>query len=133
MVMNKILSLVYMLFFRCSRFKTVLLLLCFFVMSTFVHAQKKVRIWGYVVDRITYQAVNDVKFTVMTVDSVALFSDLSGEGDKGGKPMSFVIFSITQAGKYIIKCEKEGYETTYNDYEVKKLYPDILIKGKVAN
>ncbi len=97
------------------------------VISTIsVLAQKtkehEVHIWGHLVDAITYKPVIDATFTVMNSDSIAIVSKKTGMGDYSGMPRAFVAFSINKAGKYIIKCEKEGYETTYNDYEIKKIY-----------
>ena len=82
----------------------------------------EVQIWGHLVDIFTYKPVIDATFTVMTSDSVAVTSGKTSQGDYSGIPRAFVIFNLNKAGKYIIKCEKEGYETTYNDYEIKKIY-----------
>lgn len=101
--------------------------LVFLVMSAFSIFSKdikehEVQIWGHLVDILTYKPVIDATFTVMTSDSVAVTSGKTSQGDYSDIPRAFVIFNLNKAGKYIIKCEKEGYETTYNDYEIKKIY-----------
>ena len=80
------------------------------------------QIWGHLVESITYKPVSDATFTVMTSDSVVVFSDITGSGDFNGLPRAFALFSLNKAGRYILKFEKDGYETTYNNYEIKKIY-----------
>ena len=104
-------------------FATIVFLAISFI-SVFAQNAKEheVRIWGYLVDAITYKPVIDAIFTVMNSDSIALTSEKTNMGDSNGIPRAFIVFSVNKAGRYIIKCEKEGYETTYNDYEIKKIY-----------
>ena len=101
--------------------------LVFFIISAIsIYAQDKkereVLIMGHLVDIFTYKPVIDATFTVMNSDSIALFSGKTSMGDTNGIPRAFASFKLNEAGKYIIKFEKEGYETTYNDYEIKKIY-----------
>lgn len=107
-----------------SRFLTAIVFLVMSSISIFSQNTKEheVQILGYLADAITYKPVFDATFTVMNSDSIALISEKTGEGDYNGMPRAFVIFNINKAGKYIIKFEKEGYETTYNNYEIKKIY-----------
>ena len=98
------------------------LVLLFIMFSITIKAQNEVQVWGYVVEDFTYQPVYDVTYTVMTSDSIPLYSQKTGQGDSGGRPYAFATFPLSKAGKYIIKCEKDGYETTYNDYEIKKIH-----------
>ena len=80
-------------------------------------------ILGYLVDSRTEEPVYDAKVTVILASdtNVVIPAGISG-GEQNGFARSWVSFTVNQPGNYIVKCEKEGYETTYNSWSIEKLY-----------
>ena len=85
--------------------------------------QYETSVWGYLVDDIMYQPVVGARVTVMTAkDSTVINSLVTRIGNRSNTPCAFVRFDITGPGEYIIKAEADGYETTYNNWSIDKLY-----------
>ena len=87
------------------------------------HKLHETDILGYLVDSRTEEPVYDAKVTVILASdtNVVIPAGISG-GEQNGFARSWVSFTVNQPGNYIVKCEKEGYETTYNSWSIEKLY-----------
>ena len=82
----------------------------------------KTKVLGYLVDEITGQPVK-AKVTIMMAKDGTIFDTLTTKMQTNGYiERSWVTFTISQPGDYIIKCEADGYETTINHWSVNKLY-----------
>ena len=83
----------------------------------------EVSVWGYLVDDMMQQPVAGAKVTIMSAkDSTIIDSIVTRIGNRANTPCAFVRFDITGPGEYIIKAEADGYETTYNNWSIDKLY-----------
>ncbi|MGN1236772.1 MAG: outer membrane beta-barrel protein, partial [Bacteroidaceae bacterium] len=90
-----------------------------------INAQEEYKhvVFGSLEETITRKPVYDAKLTLLDADSVALSNPiLIGKGNTAGHLYASVSIKINKAGKYILRCEKEGYITSYNNFEIKKLY-----------
>ena len=82
----------------------------------------KTKVWGYLVDEVTQQPVYNPKVTIIRAeDSSDTIRVQTVSGDYSGFPRSFIIFTITKPGEYIIECEADGYETAYITWSLTKL------------
>ncbi|MBO4487424.1 MAG: carboxypeptidase regulatory-like domain-containing protein, partial [Bacteroidaceae bacterium] len=113
---------------KFSRFFIVLAAQCLLFASLCFAQDKKenklsTNVWGYLVDDMTGAPVVGAKVTIMSAkDSTVVDTIITEEGNQGYIKRSFVIFTITEPGEYIIKAEAEGYEPTVNRWSVEKLY-----------
>lgn len=111
-----------------------LLTLC----SVTASAQTFYKLRGAVRDSFTKEAIRDVLLTLMTEDSVKV-SQIRSWGSSPGSP-NYTIDSIPGSGRYIIRCEKKGYSTTYQDVTLKyirlrqttQLIGDILMPKEMT-
>ncbi|MBR4783291.1 MAG: carboxypeptidase regulatory-like domain-containing protein, partial [Bacteroidaceae bacterium] len=112
---------------KFSRFFIVLAAQCLLFASLCFAQDKKenkynTQVWGYLVDDATMKPI-DANITLMNAnDSTVIAIFKTSRGDYSGIPRAFVIFTLTKPGNYIIKAEAEGYEPTYNNWNVPKLY-----------
>lgn len=82
--------------------------------------ERTVTIYGPVRDYVTHNAIEGAKLTLMQSDSTVIDSCRNNYGYiEWRKLYSFRNLTV---GKYILKAEKEGYETLYENIEVKKIY-----------
>ena len=79
-------------------------------------------VWGYIVDDATQQPVQCKVSLLLAKDSSVVITQNTSGGDYSGKPRAWFVFTLTQPGEYIIKAEADGYETTYTNWSVPKLY-----------
>ncbi|MBQ7742820.1 MAG: hypothetical protein IJT90_07865 [Bacteroidaceae bacterium] len=79
-------------------------------------------VWGYIVDDATQQPVQCKVSLLLAKDSSVVITQNTSGGDYSGKPRAWFVFILTQPGEYIIKAEADGYETTYTNWSVPKLY-----------
>ncbi len=78
---------------------------------------------GKVADELTSQPVFDVQCELMwAADSTLVDTIRTTKGDINNKPTSFVMFCIRRPGRYILRMQKDGYETTEQLFEVKRFY-----------
>ena len=97
-------------------------LLCASLAQVKQEKEYKTKVWGYLVDEVTQQPVYNAKVTVTpTQDGGDTIKVRLVSGDYSGFPRSFIIFTITKPGEYIIKCEADGYETTSFTWSIPKL------------
>lgn len=81
------------------------------------------RVLASLVDDVTLQPVPDVKVTILWAqDSSLITTAATGNGRTGYKEYTAVNFYINKIGDYIAKCEAPGYETTYNNFTITKIY-----------
>ncbi len=74
-------------------------------------------------ESITRKPIYEAHVTLMKADSTVLKDSLSiGEGNRNGVLYGNIFFRISEPGKYILKCEKEGYQTGFYNFEIKKFY-----------
>ena len=87
------------------------------------HKLQETEVLGYLLEQKTQQPVYDAKISVILASdtNVVIPAEISG-GEQNGFARAWVAFSISQPGDYLIKCEGDGYETTYTSWSVKKLY-----------
>ena len=103
--------------------KILILLLLLSCIRISAQEEYKYVVSGSLEETITRKPVYDAKLTLLDADSVALSNPIFiGNGNKAGHLFASVSIQINKAGKYILKCEKEGYITSYNNFEIKKLY-----------
>ena len=114
---------------KTRTFLTVLAAQCLLLASLAQAQEKKDKtyetdVWGYLVDDVLLQPVAGAKVTVMSAKDSTVIKTLTtnDNGNYGNQKRSFVIFTITEPGEYIIKAEGEGFETTYNTWSIAKLY-----------
>lgn len=116
------------------------LFIFFFIFSTViprgvfakVNEGKKI-IRAEVADDVTLQPVKDVKVTILWAkDSTEIATAKIWNGKQGNRVYASVRFYISKVGYYIAKCEAPGYETTYNNFSITKLYKheDIISLDK---
>ena len=93
------------------------------VMSLTAGAQNKSHVAvGRVEDQVTHKPVFSTKATLMRMDSTVVDSAVScppGTCESFGKEESFYRFFLNEPGTYLVKLEKEGYETLWHTVEVK--------------
>ena len=83
----------------------------------------KANVWGFLVDDMTGAPVVGAKVTILSAkDSTVIDTLTTVEGNSGYIKRTFVIFTITEPGEYIIKAEADGYEPTVNRWRIEKLY-----------
>lgn len=83
--------------------------------NVFGQKERSVNIYATIQDYILRTTIEDVKVTLLSPDSVALDSCLN---DNGYITLRKLYRFNVKEGNYIIKTEKEGYETTYTPIEV---------------
>jgi len=79
-----------------------------------------VEIMGPVQDYVTHNVIEDVKFTLLRTDSTVIDSCRNNYGYREFRKL--YSFGNLTVGKYILKAEKEGYETLYDNVEIKKIH-----------
>ena len=93
------------------------------VMALTAGAQNKSHVAvGRVEDQVTHKPVFSTKATLMRMDSTVVDSAVScppGTCESFGKEESFYRFFLNEPGTYLVKLEKEGYETLWHTVEVK--------------
>lgn len=83
--------------------------------NVFGQKERSIKIYATIQDYILRTTIEDVKVTLLSPDSVALDSCLN---DNGYITLRKLYRFNVKEGNYIIKTEKEGYETTYTPIEV---------------
>lgn len=103
--------------------------------SVFAQANEdKKMIRAEVADDVTLQPVKNVKVTILRAkDSTEIATAEIWNGKQGNRVYASVRFYISKVGDYIAKCEAPGYETTYNNFSITKLYKheDIISLDKL--
>ena len=92
---------------------------------SFLYAQsaKGHTVFVELMESISRKPIYGAHVTLMKADSTVLKDSLSiGKGDRNGVLYGSLFFRISEPGKYILKCEKEGYQTGFYNFEIKKLY-----------
>ena len=109
----------------------VWLLLCPFVNGMAQSkAPRELEIWGSVVDALTNAPVYDVRAELLHLpDSAIVDTMTTTQGDSNDKPVSFLLLKISQPGRYIVRCKKEGYETTDNPLHIPRLYKHEVFRS----
>lgn len=75
--------------------------------------QTPYKLRGAVRDSFTEESIREVLLTLMTEDSVEV-AQIKSWGSTPGSP-NYTIEDIPGSGRYIIRCEKEGYNTTFKN------------------
>lgn len=76
-----------------------------------------------IADDVTLQPIRNAKVTILWAKDSTLIAHASmGESQRGNRVYASVSFYISKTGDYIAKCEAPGYETTYNNFSIKKFY-----------
>lgn len=88
------------------------------VCNVFGQKERSVKIYATIQDYVLHTTIEDVKVTFLSPDSVALDSCLN---DNGYITLRKLYRFNVKEGNYIIKTEKEGYETTYTPIEVSNI------------
>lgn len=104
--------------------QAIILILVLLCQSIVVHADGKgqtVTLWGHVRDAFSNTAVKDVKITLMDEDSIIIDTQKVQYFDEGKSYMdSYYKFEIpAQPKRYIIRAERDGYETCYVNLNIK--------------
>ncbi len=82
--------------------------------------ERKLNILGPVKDYVTRVVIEEVKVTLLRPDSTVIDSCYNENGYMELRKLWY--FPGLAIGKYIIKAEKEGYETLYSDIEIEKIH-----------
>ena len=98
--------------------KTLLCLL--FCMPVFAWGQKILELSGSVADNLTYKPITGCVVELLQLDSTVLLTKKAGgwyqEGDMIEHYAKFWL-TIPKEGTYLVRFTKEGYETTYIEFE----------------
>ncbi len=101
-----------------NRLLTFLLLLTVFLQPICAEkSQRKVKLWGHVMDSFTHHAIDSTFVTLLGEDST--FIDTTRTLPWRDAAYSFEVPAMP--AKYIIKAEAKGYEPAFISYEVKYL------------
>ena len=73
---------------------------------------------GRVVDNMTGMGLDSVRMTLMNNDSTIIATGMTWPKEMGSHAGTYQ-FHITKVGKYIIKAEREGYDTGYMNCELR--------------
>jgi hypothetical protein len=89
-------------------------------MRSSVTGARTVSLCGHVKDAFTKCGIEDVRITLMKADSTIVDTMTVKYHDEGKTYMdSYYVFQVPATpGKYIIRAEHEGYETTFVNYEI---------------
>lgn len=88
------------------------------VCSSFGQKERSINIYATIKDHILRTTIENAKVTLLSPDSVVLDSCRNNYGYSTLRKLySFKV----KEGNYIIKTEKEGYETTYTPIEISKI------------
>lgn len=102
--------------------KLIVVMALLFSMDS-VYAQKNVIVTGRIIEDITRKAILDAHVTLLSADSTILQDSIRiGKYNRNGVTAGFVLMNISNPGKYIVRLEKDGYETTYKDFEIARIY-----------
>ena len=94
----------------------ILMIAC--VCSSFGQKERGINIYATIKDYILRTTIENAKVTLLSPDSVVLDSCRNNYGYSTLRKLySFKV----KEGNYIIKTEKEGYETTYTPIEISKI------------
>ena len=86
-------------------------------------AKDKVTLIAYIMETTTGEAVVGTKVTIMNAkDSTVVDTTTAHKNSSYNLALSMIWFTLTEPGEYIAKCEADGYETTYNNFTIEKLY-----------
>lgn len=89
----------------------------------FAQSKKEYPVYVELMESITRKPIYEAHVTLMKADGTVLNDSVSiGKGNRSGVLFGNIYFTISEPGKYILKCEKEGYLTGFYDFEIKKLY-----------
>ena len=91
----------------------------------FLYAQstKEHSVYVELIESITRRPIYEAHVTLMKADGTLLNDSVCiGKGNRNGILFGNIYFTISESGKYILKCEKDGYLTGFYDFEIKKLY-----------
>ena len=114
---------------KFSRFFIVLTAQCM-LLTSLCYAQNqgkeekkhKVGLIGYVMET-TGEAVVGAKVTLMRAkDSTVVDTTTARKSSNYNLVSAMVWLHVTEPGEYIAKCEADGYEPTYNNFTLEKLY-----------
>lgn len=96
------------------------LFMSIFVASSGYSDNRNVALWGHVKDAFTNSGIRNVKVTLMTVDSMAVDSQMVSYFDEDKSYMdSYYKFMIPAVPRrYIIKAEHPDYENCYVDINI---------------
>lgn len=75
------------------------------------------------IDKFTHEPVFGAKVELLNATDSSLVNVVKMQkGDYYRKPAAMASVCITHPGKYLVRCSKQGYETTYNELNIKRLY-----------
>ena len=84
---------------------------------------KEHSVYVELMESITRRPIYEAHVTLMKADGTLLNDSVCiGKGNRNGILFGNIYFTISEPGKYILKCEKDGYLTGFYDFEIKKLY-----------
>lgn len=95
-----------------------LLLISLFVHQECYSKEYDHTVQGWVVDNMTGLGMDSVRITLMNNDSTIITTGMTWP-KKMGSHVGCYQFHITKVGKYIIKAEREGYDTGYMNCELR--------------
>lgn len=107
------------------KYLILLLLACSCMAFSQTSEKKKISIYGHIADYITHVYLENVKATLMLPDSTIIDSCMNNNGYYDQRKLYNFNVPI---GKYIVKLEKEGYETAYSNVSVDKIRKRETIK-----
>ena len=95
-----------------------LLLISLFVHQECYSKEYDHTVQGRVVDNMTGLGMDSVRITLMNNDSTIITTGMTWPKEMGSH-VGIYQFHITKVGKYIIKAEREGYDTGYMNCELR--------------